>query len=388
MSELAYLKIAENVDAGPMTAPKANGDFSPAFIRFLKLLYTPGEAEIVQYLKMPVATGLAEVAESMLSADNIARAAGKSSAEVTDVLDALARKGSVIGFGGNYGLPLMHMLVNQLQFTKEVGPDDLEAGQLYQQFFIKDGFYKYYENSEKGTRVVRVIPVQRTVRPGQQILETEEAHKIIDGVSNLSLVPCPCRTRTEKLGIRECKNDTPVGFCIMMETAALYFQSLGVGRKVTAEQAKKYFDEMQDLGLVGTTENYEEAGHTVICLCCQCCCSQLRGRTRWNNPQAVAPSNFVAESTDECLMCGNCVERCFFGAISLDERQLKSVVDAEKCMGCGVCAITCDQEALRLKRVEREKPLPTASKLLGTIAAENQEGRKRIGARIAELEDA
>jgi Pyruvate/2-oxoacid:ferredoxin oxidoreductase delta subunit len=383
MSESAYLKIAENVDAGPLTAPKANGDFSPAFIRFLKLLYTPGEAEIVQYLTMPAATSLAEVVASMLSADDLARAAGKSAVEVTEVLDALVRKGSVIGFGGNYGLPLTHVLVNQLQFTKEIGPSDVEAGQLYQQFFIKDGFYKYYQNSEKGSRVVRVIPVQRTVRPGQQILETEEAHKIIDGVSNLSLVPCPCRTRTEKLGIRECKNDTPVGFCIMMEASALYFQSIGVGRQVTAAEAKRYFDEMQDLGLVGTTENFEEAGHTVICLCCQCCCSQLRGRTRWDNPQAVAPSNFVAESTDDCIMCGHCEERCFFGAITLDDQQLKSVVDAERCMGCGVCTIACEQEALRLKRVEREKPFPTAGELLGTIASENQEVRKRMRAAVS-----
>jgi Pyruvate/2-oxoacid:ferredoxin oxidoreductase delta subunit len=379
MSEVAYRKIAENVDAGPLTAPKANGDFSPAFIRFLKLLYTPGEAELVQYLTMPAATSLAEVVASMRSADDIARAAGKSAAEVTEVLDALVRTGSVIGFGGNYGLPLTHVLVNQLQFTKEIGPSDVEAGQLYQQFFIRDGFYKHYQNSEKGSRVVRVIPVQRTVRPGQQILETEEAHKIIDGVSNRSLVPCPCRTRTEKLGIRECKNDTPVGFCIMMEASALYFQSIGVGRQVTAEEAKRYFDEMQDLGLVGTTENFEEAGHTVICLCCQCCCSQLRGRTRWDNPQAVAPANFVAESTDDCIMCGHCEERCVFGAITLDDQQLKSVVDAEKCMGCGVCTIACEQEALRLKRVEREKPFPTAGELLGTIAAENQQGRKRTG---------
>ena len=50
MSELAYLKIAENVDAGPLTAPKADGDFSKAFVKFLKLLYTPEEADIVQHL--------------------------------------------------------------------------------------------------------------------------------------------------------------------------------------------------------------------------------------------------------------------------------------------------------------------------------------------------
>jgi len=42
-----------------------------------------------------------------------------------------------------------------------------------------------------------------------------------------------------------------------------------------------------------------------------------------------------------------------------------------------VCAITCDQEALRLKRVEREQPLPTARELARTIAAENREGRGR-----------
>ncbi len=369
MSELAYLKIAENVDASPMTAPKADGEFSKAFVKFLKLLYTPKEAELVQHLKMG--------ARSMLNADDLARITGKSAAEVTDLLEPLARKGSIIGFGGNYGLPMIPLLVNHHQFTPEIGPDDVEAGQLYQQFFIKEGFYKYYESSEKGTQIVRVIPVERTVRAGQKILETEEAHNIIDAVSNLSLVPCPCRTRTEKLGIRECKNDTPVGFCIMMETLALYFQSIGVGRRVTAEEAKKYFDEMQDLGLVGTTENYEEAGHTVICLCCQCCCSQLRGRTRWDNPQAVAPSNFIAESSEDCIMCGHCVDRCFFGAIALDEDQEKSLVDAEKCMGCGVCTITCDQEALRLKRVERESPFPTAGKLLKTIAAENRQGRGR-----------
>ena len=79
-------------------------------------------------------------------------------------------------------------------------------------------------------------------------------------------------------------------------------------------------------------------------------------------------------------MCGHCVDRCFFGAIALDEDQEKSVVDAKKCMGCGVCTITCDQEALRLKRVERERPFPTAREWARTIAAENRQGRQQVRA--------
>jgi MinD superfamily P-loop ATPase len=123
---------------------------------------------------------------------------------------------------------------------------------------------------------------------------------------------------------------------------------------------------------VGTTENYEDSGHTVICLCCDCCCSQLRGRTRWENPDAVAPSNFVAESNEDCVMCGECVDRCFFKAIELDEALGRAVIDEDKCMGCGVCTLTCAQEALRLKRVEREKPFSGPRELYKKIAVENR----------------
>ncbi|UCD85566.1 MAG: 4Fe-4S dicluster domain-containing protein, partial [Deltaproteobacteria bacterium] len=206
------------------------------------------------------------------------------------------------------------------------------------------------------------------------ILDTEEAHRIIEAVDHIALVPCPCRTRTEKLGNRECQDRSPVGFCLMTEASAQYFENVGLGEKVTAEQAKKYLDEMQDLGLVVTTDNYEDKSHTVICLCCECCCSQLRGRTRWENPLAVSPSNFVAEANEDCVLCGTCVDRCFFGAISLDDELERAVVEAEKCMGCGVCTITCDQEALRLKRVERSQPFPTPRDLYKKIAIENREG--------------
>lgn len=47
-----YLRIAENIDNGIQTAPKTDGELSKAFIDFLKIVYTPEEAALVQHLSV------------------------------------------------------------------------------------------------------------------------------------------------------------------------------------------------------------------------------------------------------------------------------------------------------------------------------------------------
>ena len=131
-------------------------------------------------------------------------------------------------------------------------------------------------------------------------------------------------------------------------------------------------DEMVESGLIATAENYLSDPHGIMCLCCGCCCSNVRGRTRWDNPTAVLPSAFVPQASDECVMCETCVDRCFFGALSMDDDAERSVVDPEKCIGCGVCTITCQTEALKLHRFDRlSKPFDTAIELGVTVARDN-----------------
>jgi ferredoxin len=370
MSESCYREIAELIDQNPLGAPKEGGDFAPAFMAYLELLYTPEEAELVRHFNPPISLS----PKYFLTAAQVAEAAGRNEEEARRILDDAAAKGAIVGLGGAYALPTVPLLVNAHQFAEEVGPDDLEASRLYQDYFVKGGFYKYYESSEAGTPLMRVIPVMRTIEYEQKVLDFEEAHRIIDACENLSLVPCPCRTRTEKMDVRECKDKYPVGACIMTELSALYFQARGLGRKVTAGQARQYLDEMQDLGLVALTDNYSDPRHSVICLCCDCCCSQVRGRTRWDNPDALAPSNFVPVASEDCVACGICVDRCFFGALSIEEGEGRSVVDPDKCIGCGVCTITCDQEALKLHRLDRAEPPEKPRDLFKKVAAENRGG--------------
>ena len=79
-----------------------------------------------------------------------------------------------------------------------------------------------------------------------------------------------------------------MGSCIFIGSTARSFMKLGLGRRVSKEQAISYLDEMVELGLIPTTENYIADPHGIICLCCGCCCSNVRGRTRWDNPTYFA----------------------------------------------------------------------------------------------------
>jgi Pyruvate/2-oxoacid:ferredoxin oxidoreductase delta subunit len=365
MTDAAYVQIAAALDQGPLTAPKAGAEFSPPFIGLLKLLFSEEEADLVRHLGMS--------RKRAKTADEVAELSDRTSDEVRAVLEPLFARGLVIGLDGRYSLPTIPTFLNYHQHRTELGPNDIEAAKLYKEFFVKGGFYRYYEGSERGTQVARVIPVRRSIKYEEKVLDIEEAHQVIDAVEHLRLVPCPCRTRAEKLGERRCVDHNPVGFCITMGSSALYFEHLGWGRKVTAAEAKSYFDEMQEHGLVGTTDNFVHFDHSVICLCCGCCCSQIGGRTLWDNPDAVAPANFVAGSNDDCVMCGECEERCPFGAISMDEELGRSSVAADTCMGCGVCTYVCPNEALSLSRVDRHEPLADARELYTRIWLENHE---------------
>lgn len=50
-----------------------------------------------------------------------------------------------------------------------------------------------------------------------------------------------------------------------------------------------------------------------------------------------------------CLGCGDCVEACQFGAISMDPETGLPVVDEEKCTACGACVKACPKHIIELR---------------------------------------
>ena len=365
MAGSSYIKLAETLDTNLQGIPKTEGEFSKAFLEYLELLFTPEEAEAASHLN---------VGAPLVSAQDVALKMGCPTEEVHQLLDGLATNHVIVGGGGSYTLPDMKLVVNYHQLREELGKDDIQAGELYQQFFIKDGFYRFYESSAAGTPMRRAIPVEQSVASEQKVLSHEEIDSVLDNVNGgfMALVPCPCRVRTEKLGIRECKENNAVASCLFVGNMARGAVDWGLGREVSKGQAKKYIEETRELGLVMMVNNHHDFTDGIICFCCECCCSVTRGLTRWDNPQALARSDFVARASEECIACGNCVDRCMFNAISLPEDADAALVDENRCMGCGVCTVTCSSDSLRLYRLEREPIFESEAVLMGKVAEENR----------------
>jgi len=355
-----YLRIAENVDRGIRTAPKsAGGELSEAFIKYLELVYSPEEAEVVQYLRMHDPRTIEEVVEE----------SGLDPDRVRGIIQSMAAKGTI----RTMCIPEIPVLLNLHMRYPELKEHDLEAAELYQQFFIREKFYRNYGTSGKGTPTFRSIPIKQAIHPEEKTYTAEEAHDFVMRLEtdDLALAPCPCRTRTEKLGIRECKDRFPVASCIHIGPAAAFTIERGAGKSVTKEEAIAYIDDVVGKGLIPTTNNSMD-GPFGLCMCCGCCCSHVRGRTLWDNPTAVRPSNYIPVAGDDCILCGTCVDRCLLDALRLDEEAGKAAVDPGKCVGCGVCAVACPEDTLKLHRFERSEPtFRTVGDLAKAVAKDN-----------------
>lgn len=100
----AYIHIMRNLDEAYHRAPRSGGRYSEAFIDYLKLLYSPDEADLVRHLKVPgevFPMGLK--AEDYRCASQVAEASGRDKDEVKKTLNELAGRPVILGLGAATG---------------------------------------------------------------------------------------------------------------------------------------------------------------------------------------------------------------------------------------------------------------------------------------------
>ncbi len=328
MNEEVYRELARRLDAIPNGFPATQSGIE---LRLLAKMYTPEEAALAALMRL-----------SREPAAEIAARAGLTEEAAYETLKAMARRGLIRAGRGKGGLSfgLMPFVVGV--YEAQLSRLDEEMASLFEQYYreVRGGFVGGQVSS-----VHRVIPVEEAISIEVEIFPYERASELIEQAKSWAVRDCICRVQQRLIG-KGC--DHGVENCLVFAPVENAFKNSAENRAISKEDALRLLAETEAAGLVHTTGNYRD-DHSYICNCCTCCCGILRSVAEFGFLTGVAHSDFVAVVDEAvCAGCGDCLQRCQFGALSLPEDVCQ--VERARCVGCGLCAPMCPTGALQLER--------------------------------------
>jgi len=188
------------------------------------------------------------------------------------------------------------------------------------------------------------VPVNVEIEAEHLVLNLENVKQILSKARTISVMDCSCRV---KFG--HC--DAPVNTCIdINETAERNIRN-GVAQEIALDEALDVLKKTHEAGLVhmalGQGEFYEPGVINSVCSCCSCCCSILSGILRFGlAPHLLKSQAISVTDASACTKCGDCVNRCQFGAREMVDGSL--AFNPELCFGCSLCVSTCPTNAITL----------------------------------------
>jgi len=197
----------------------------------------------------------------------------------------------------------------------------------------------------KAPPMMRVVPIERSVKAQNTVLDADSARAIFREASLISVMPCVCRLIARKNGRGKDCPAPETSVCMQTNRFAEGILRRGVGERISNEEALRRIAAAEEAGLVHTVRNNVK-DDMIMCNCCACCCTGLYFVHQLGYPQGLAPSRFRATLDESlCSGCGICAERCQFHAIIVNET---ASIDIGRCYGCGNCSTVCPNDAITL----------------------------------------
>jgi electron transport complex protein RnfB len=337
MAADVYQRLAKRLNELPNGFPATENGVE---LKILQKIFTPEDAEIALKIR-PVP----ETAEA------IAERLGKPVPEMKTILDNMAARGQIGCFkmAGQQMYMLFPFVVGIYEF--QLNRIDKELADLFEEY--APSLLKTLGGYEPA--FARVVPVNTSISADLQVHRFEDMRRMIEEGKSFRVQECICRKERALEGHR-CEHTLENCLGFSKEERAFDNLPFQRGRVISKEEALKVLSDAEEEGLVHCTYNVE-AGQVFVCNCCSCSCGILRGLKEYQAPYMLAKSNFVAQIDQElCEACGVCKdERCPIDAI-VEEEDVYSV-QAERCIGCGVCTVTCPTDAISLtQRAEPDIP--------------------------------
>ena len=311
-------------------------------------MYTENEADLVQHLP-PLRPRTAE---------KVARISGRSLGDVRRVLESLASRKSIVLA---MGTPRKYTILPVVPGTFEMAmmtPDLTTRNAWHKRFaeiferIWETGFLKDYDRHSKA--VLRYIPVGGVSDSLHRAWPAEKLEEILDSYDVFGVGNCQCRI------IMQLNGDgcgRAMESCVAMGPLARGAIERGLARRTDREEVLEIKRDAEEQGCVTWLMNaIGDPRGDWSCSCCGCCCHMLRAVSEFNVPGLISKPHFMPKrSAGTCTLCGKCVEACPMGAwVVAGEDELKHA--RMRCIGCGLCALACEFDALELRTVEDASP--------------------------------
>lgn len=219
-------------------------------------------------------------------------------------------------------------------------------------------------------RSMRVIPRWKAIQNIPGLLPYEDVRQIFKASDPIVLLPCACKRAEPD---RKCKETVPEVTCVTCGRAGQYNLNRGAGKKLTYDEVLALFDTFDQLQLVHLTGNTNRLP-SLICNCHYDCCGQFQvnkdARERLKQ-DVIVKSRFIATiDPKKCKGCRLCMKKgCPAGADKIrfypELGEERAEIDAEICLGCGLCVINCPSEARILKMVRPPDHIPAPDAMTG-----------------------
>ncbi len=365
MAEEVYRKLAKHLSSLGMGYPQKE-----ELIDILRENFTPLEAEVA--LAIPAD----RIPFEPVSTAEISTHIKLPKKELDPILSNLAHRGLLFSKkmkNGKTGYALQQFGYGFPQTFFWKGVETPHAKRMADLIIIYSRSEQLFEAYGKTkTKALRYIPSTPSILPEQHaVFPFEMMEGVIQRVSVIALVHCPCRATAHLLGKKRC--DHPLENCIKYDDLAEYLIDKGIGKEISKLEAIDVIKKSEQAGLVHLVDNARE-GIKHTCNCCGCCCWSVGTIRRKRIPRDVLMATYFLRETDKgrCTGCGKCMEICPVNVIKMEGDF--PVVDREWCIGCGVCAIPCPSSAIKLVRKTDALPPKDFHELHEQILRE----RKRI----------
>jgi len=337
-----YRTLAHRLDAIPNGFPATE---SGVELRLLAKIFTPEEAALAGVMRL-----------TYEPAADIAARAGVDPDVAYRTLKRMVRKGQILVTKGQ-GQLVFRLMPFAVGFYEEQLPRmDAEMAGLFEEYIQET---RGGAIARTAPPIHRVIPVEEAVPFDLDISPYQRATELLEEAKSWGVRDCICRVQQRLIG-QAC--DHPVENCLTFAPVEGAFDHSETSRAITKEEALRILHEAEEAGLVHTVGNYRDR-HFYICNCCTCSCGILRSVAEFGVPTAIAHSDFrTVVDVESCVGCGDCVERCMFGALLVPDDVCE--VDHARCVGCGVCISACPTDALSMERRPEDEiaPVPTTLK--------------------------